>query len=246
MTPPLTYSRVPAFCFGRRPAGAPATQTLAASSVIDAHVFPSPSPEADDDRARQLIDDPKLDRIINAVGKPFKGNRNALRHDLLHCYAQYTIASGPGSSELNKRQVNRLISISNHAKKLVELLQEDDADLGIIRHTWPRRPDCPAYPLELLGFLVALIEGMPGLKVKPGDLAKGAKARLGISGSPLRWLISRGLRDVYEQHFDAKAGKSRKANSAPTGPYFRFVHQVLAEFGISCSDETIVRYVGKN
>ena len=86
----------------------------------------SPSPEVDDDRARQLIDDPTLDRIINAVGRPFKGNRNALRHDLLNCYRKYTIASGPGSSKLNKRQVNRLTSISNHAKKLVELLQEDE------------------------------------------------------------------------------------------------------------------------
>ena len=52
----------------------------------------------DDDRARQLIDDPTLDRIINEVRRPFKGNRNALRHDLLNCCRKYTIASGPGSS----------------------------------------------------------------------------------------------------------------------------------------------------
>ena len=128
----------------------------------------------------------------------------------------------------------------------MELLQEDDADLGFIRHTWPKRPDCPAYPLEPLDFLVAFIEGIPGLTVKPGDLAKGAKARLGMSGSALKWLISRGLRDVYEQHFDAKAGRSRQANGAPTGPYIRFVHQVLDVFGIRCSDETIVSYLGKN
>jgi hypothetical protein len=204
-----------------------------------------PSPEVDADRARQLIDDPKLDRIINAVRSPFKGNRNALRHDLLNCYVRYSIASGPGSSELNKRQVNRLTSISNHAKKLVELLQQDDVDFGLIRKIWAKGPDCPAYPLEQLGFLVALIEGIPGLKVKPGDLAKGAKARLGMSGSALKWLISILLRDVYEQHFDAKAGRSRQANSAPTGPYVRFVRQVLAEVEIRCSDETIVRYLEK-
>src|SRR5262245_56093603 len=77
MTPPVTYSRVPAFCFGRRPAGAPATQTLAASSIIDADVF---SPKVDADTARQLIDDPTLDRIINEVRRPFKGNRDALRY----------------------------------------------------------------------------------------------------------------------------------------------------------------------
>ena len=66
-----------------------------------------------------------------------------------------------------------------------------------------------------------------------------------MSGSALKWLISVLLRAVYEQHFDAKAGRSRQANNAPTGPYFRFVRQVLAAFGIRCSDETIVRYLEK-
>jgi hypothetical protein len=194
------------------------------------------------DASKYLLDDPTLDRIINAVRRPFKGNRNGLRHDLLNCYVQYSIASGAGSSELNKLQVNRLTSISHHAKKLVELLQKDDVDCGLIRPRWPKKPDCPAYPLEPLDFLVAFIEGIPGLKVKPGDLAKGAKARLGMSGSALKWLISILLPAVYEQHFDAKAGRSRQANSAPTGPYVRFVRQVLAEHEIRCSDETIVRY----
>jgi len=201
--------------------------------------------KVDADTAKQLIDDPTLDRIINAVRRPFKGNCDSLRYDLLNCYAQYSIASGPGSSGLNKRQVNRLTSISNHAKKLVEELQEDDADLGFIRDIWPKRPDCPAYPLGQLGFLVALIEGIPGLKVKPGDLAKGTKARLGMSGSGLKWLISTLLPAVYEQHFDAKAGISRQANGAPTAPYFRFVRQVLAISEIQCSDETIVSYLEK-
>jgi hypothetical protein len=201
--------------------------------------------KVDADTARQLIDDPTLDRIINAVRRPFKGNRDSLRYALLNCYAQYSIASGAGSSGVNKSQVNRLTSISKHAKKLVELLQEDDVDLGLIRHTWPKGPDCPAYPLEPLDFLVALIEGMHGLKVRSGDLAKGAKARLEMSGSALKWLISKLLPAVYEQHFDAKAGRSRQANSAPTGPYFRFVRQVLDERRIRCSDETIVRYLEK-
>jgi hypothetical protein len=135
----------------------------------------------DDDRATQLIDDPTLDRIINEVHRPFKGNRNALRHDLLNCCQKYTIASGPGSSGTNKRQVNRLTSISYHAKKLVELLQEDDGDLGLIRHTWPKRPDCPAYPLEQLGLLEAVLNHVSGTssvaKIYNRNTFEGEKAQ---------------------------------------------------------------------
>ena len=199
----------------------------------------------DADRARQLIDDPTLDRIIKAVRRPFKGDRESLRYALLTCYAQYSIASGAGSSGVNKSQVKRLTSISKHVKTVVELLREDDADLGLIRHTWPKGRDCPAYPLETLNFLVALIGGMPGLKVTSGDLAKGTKARLEMSGSALKWLIGKLIPDVYEQHFDAKAGRSRQASGAPTGPYFRFVRQVLDEAEIRCSDETILSYSEK-
>jgi hypothetical protein len=200
----------------------------------------------DPDKAKSLLDDATLDRIINAVGIPFNGDRDALRHDLLVCYRQYIIASGPGSSEVNKRQIDRLNSINTHAKKLVRLLRADDDDLGIIRGTWPRHPDCPSYPLDPLSLLVALIDGLPGLKVKPGDLAEGAKKRLGMPGSALEWLISTFLREVYEKHFEAKAGRSRKVDSAPTGPYFRFVRETLAEFGVRCSGETIIRYIGKS
>jgi hypothetical protein len=202
--------------------------------------------ELDADKAKSLFDDAKLDRIINAVGLPFNGHRDALRHDLLDRYRQYTIASGPGSSGVNKRQIDRLNSISTHAKKLVGLLRADDDDLGIIRATWPDHPDCPPYPLNALSFLVELIDRMPGLKVKPANLAEGAKKRLGMRGGPLEWLINSLLREVYEKHFEAKAGRSRTVHGDPTGPYFRFVRETLAEFKASCSDETIIRYIGKS
>jgi len=48
------------------------------------------------EEARLLLDDPALDRIINAVGQDRPGglDRDALRHDLLICYGRYSIASG--------------------------------------------------------------------------------------------------------------------------------------------------------
>ena len=46
------------------------------------------------DTARELIDDPKLHSIINAVDRPFKGDRDVLRSNPLACYGLYSIASG--------------------------------------------------------------------------------------------------------------------------------------------------------
>ena len=51
----------------------------------------------DADAAKLLLDDPALDRIIAEVRETItKPDRDVLRHDLLFCYGQYSIASGPG------------------------------------------------------------------------------------------------------------------------------------------------------
>ena len=48
----------------------------------------------DADVAKLLLDDPTLDRIIAEVGETItKPDRDVLRHDLLNCYRQYSIAS---------------------------------------------------------------------------------------------------------------------------------------------------------
>jgi hypothetical protein len=50
------------------------------------------------DKAKLLLDDSALDRIINAVGgaPPDGLDRDLLRQDLLICYGRYSVASGPG------------------------------------------------------------------------------------------------------------------------------------------------------
>ena len=194
----------------------------------------------DADKAKDLLDDPALDRIIAEVGETItKPDRDVLRHDLLICYGRYSIASGPGRSGFVKRQSERLNSIRKHAKKLLELLKADEADVGIISALWPISPERPAHLFTQMVFLVEMIDGMPGLQGKPGDIAKRTSAHLGASGSALQWLTGELLPAVYSTHFRRNARISRSLEGTLGGPYIRFAHQVLAELKIECSDETI-------
>ena len=132
----------------------------------------------DADAAKLWLDDPTLDRIIAEVGETItKPDRDVLRHDLLICYGQYSIASGPGRSGFVKRQSERLNSIRKNAKKLVGLLKADDADVGIIRALWPISPERPAHLLPQMIFLVERIDAMTGMEGRPGDIAERTKAK---------------------------------------------------------------------
>jgi len=196
--------------------------------------------EIDADKAKYWLDDQTLDRIISAVDKsPTKPDRDALRSDLLKCYGLYSIASGAGQPGAIRRQMNRLNSIQKHAKKLVDLLEADDADVGIIRELWPISPERPAHVQPQMLFLVERINNMPGMHGKPGDIAERTNKRLGTSGSALQWLTNALLPAIYSKHFARKAGISRNLDGSLGGPYIRFAHQVLAELKIECSDETI-------
>jgi hypothetical protein len=196
--------------------------------------------ELDADKAKLLLDDQALDRIIAAVGKTLtKPDRDVLRRDLLICYGQYSIASGPGQSGFVRRQKSRLNSIQKHAKKLVDLLKADDADVRIIRKLWPISPERPAHLLPQMVFFVETIDKMTGMHGKPGDIAERTNARLGKSGSALQWLTNALLTAIYSKHFAREAGISRNLDGSLGGPYIRFARQVLAELKIECSDETI-------
>src|SRR5262249_6947819 len=196
----------------------------------------------DADRAKLLFDDEMLNRIITAVGEtPTKPDRDALRYELLICYGQYCIACGPGRPGFVRGQINRLNSIQKHAKKLVDLLEADDADFRIIRKLWPINHERPAHLLPQMIFLVETIDKMTGMHGKPAEIAERTKARLGTSGSALQWLTNTLLPEVYSKHFGKEAGRSRNKSSTLGGPYMRFAQQALIEFEIKCSDETIAR-----
>jgi hypothetical protein len=104
---------------------------------------------------------------------------------------------------------------------------------------WSINPECPAHVLPQMITLVEKIDKMTGMQGKPGDIAERTNKRLGTSGSPLQWLTNTLLPGVYSKHFGREAGVSRNLDGTLGGPYIRFAHQVLAEAGIECSDETI-------
>jgi hypothetical protein len=190
--------------------------------------------EVDPGKAKLWLDDPTLDRIIDAVGpdRPDGLDRDMLRRDLLICYGRYSIASGPDP------QNARLGSMQKHARRLIDLLKDDDADLGLICAIWPIDTEHPAHLLSQLVDFDEVID-----RLTQAILTAQAKAHL--STSPLQQLTGAWLPEVYTKHFDKKAGRSRRlADGAVGGPYIRFAHQMLAEAGIKCSDETIARYMG--
>jgi hypothetical protein len=190
--------------------------------------------EIDADKAKLLLDDSALDRIINAVGgtPPDDLNRDMLRHDLLICYGRYSVASGP------EPQSARLVSMQKHARRLIDLLKADDADLALIRLVWPIDAERPAHLLTQLVFLDEQIDRLK--KALPI-----AKAKAHLDTSPLQQLVGLWLRDVYTRHFGMKAGRSRRSDDgALDGPYIRFARQMLTEARVKCSDETIARYMG--
>ena len=168
--------------------------------------------EIDADKARVLLDDLTLDRIIDAV-RPNRSeglDRDMLRHDLLVCFGQFSIASGPGQSGFYKRQSERLKSIQKHALKLIELLKDDDTDLRIIRRVWPITPERPAHLLPQITFLVETIDAMTGMQGKPADLAERTKTKIGMSGSALRWLTGMLLPAAVLEAFSKRSrGKSK-------------------------------------
>jgi hypothetical protein len=88
-------------------------------------------------------------------------------------------------------------------------------------------------------FLIEMIDNMPGMHGKPGDIAERTNTRLGTSGSALQWLANALLPAIYSKHFGREARISRNPEGTAGGPYIRFAHQVLAELKIECSDETI-------
>jgi hypothetical protein len=184
--------------------------------------------------AKILLDDLAVERIISAVGDTdVKPDLAALRFDLLVCYGRYSIASSAAGP-----QSKRLDSMQKHARRLIQLLKEDEADLGLIRAIWPVDREHPAQLFTQMVFFVEIID-----QLKAGLVVSHNRSH--SDDSPLRRLTAIWLPEVYQKHFGKKAGKSRPHGGGPVGgPYPRFALQVLEEMGIRGTAETIATYIG--
>jgi hypothetical protein len=117
-------------------------------------------------------------------------------------------------------------------------LEKEAADLSVIsERTEPL--------LGQLNLLIELIDGQK-LRMKSADIVAKTRAELGhVTGSPLQALAGLWLPTVYKKHFRRRAGSSRPVEGGPPdGPYMRFADQVLTEWDIKHSRETIDAALG--
>jgi hypothetical protein len=166
-------------------------------------------------------------------------DQKALLNDLINCYDRHKKIVSPGTF---RRHRERFISIRKHVDRVAKLIDEDDADFGVIRKGTEGRSDELALLSRTFSAWIARI-----VDVQPGDAARSNRMRHGVTASALQMLTGSHLRQVYEQHFKQNASASRSNGGAgpPEGPYIRFVTAVLSCWGMDCSPETIDDALGR-
>ena len=190
------------------------------------------------------FDEQSLDRIIDAAKTklpdqklPNQFDRDALYDDLIGCYELYRRADSPAAV---KNNASRLLGIRKHTSKLVLLLETDDSEDGALR-------EFSEVLLPQLRVLIKCLLDEPQMQMAARDFPARIKERLKITGSPLQTLAGLWLPRVYRKHFRRAAGSSRPAGGGPPdGPYVRFARQVLAEWKIKGSAETIDAALGQH
>jgi hypothetical protein len=189
-----------------------------------------------------ILDDQAIDRIIDAAGITLCSDWNALEHDITACWIEYYILSQFASAGLARKRIERLNQLRGVTSQLIRLLEEDDGDWELIRQLWAPLTAHGPHLLPQIKLLGELIEKVT-LPRSPKDAVQATKSRFHATGSALEHLTGTLLPNIFVKHFARdKAGSSRNAegNRAPGGPYIRFASQILAEFGIEGTPETIV------
>jgi hypothetical protein len=171
-----------------------------------------------------MLDARGIARILNAVGSdvtPAGLDKAALRRSLEWGATWHRTIGQLRPSKRAKLQL-RLWDIKTAAKRLTFMLSNDDAWRAISPEL-PLIRDCPRATLKDLFEAVDRI-------LRPQDVGAGTKD-LFKARSPLEWLVGKYLPGVFKRHFDRRPAFSRQGG-VPSGPYIRFVEQVLAELEI--------------
>ena len=131
----------------------------------------------------------------------------------------------------------RLKAIRKHASALSKLLAADEENEGEFtehwRPLWPQ--DMPAAS-KLVSQMRDLVEESGWLEKSPQNIAAETRADYGASNiSALEQLVGTRLPAIYENFFRESATAYRD------GPYLDFAMQVLAEFKIPCSRDTVMK-----
>ena len=199
-----------------------------------------------------MLSDAAVVRIVDCVGDqivPADLDHAHLRDSLNQAFARYCIDRDRHSSAATGNRSRDAKKIAKHAGELCCLLGQEQGALLMVEllrvyesdECYAGSPEFPA-PLDIdspdAPDPAILIAGLKALKVAAERVAamdheKGDSAR--------RALVPR-LAEIYEMHFDRKAGSSRSGAEA-YGPFIRFATHFGDETQIKLKPETISRYL---
>ena len=184
-----------------------------------------------------------IDRIIAAVGSsPSDLDKVALWLEVDFVVRFYQ-ADGRLHSKMGQR--DRQATAAAIARHAGELLRHLDAADDVLGPRLRRRRQGDPFHLGITAqSFDEIIAGIRVLKAIGEAEAAPPEPADPINATPLKFLITITLREVYEQHFKKKAGRSSSPLSGEVfGPYVRFVRAVLAEVGDDVSPSTIGTYL---
>jgi hypothetical protein len=174
-----------------------------------------------------------IDDIVAKTGYPV-ADKAALFADLLDCYDEVFPVFPKQPKSIIRRQQTRWQRMRKAIKRLVDLIEEDNADLGVVRRITGFWSDLLVGSLRNFAQLLERGEG------EPADFIRENRQRYGLGEDEvvMRKLVGEWLPEIYARHFKRKAGSSRHG-AAPVGPYIRFASAVLTAWKLDYSEESI-------
>jgi hypothetical protein len=186
-----------------------------------------------DDRTRKAMLEGRGRRKLH--GWPADQKPSDMRRELLRAISEYNLLRNVNPEA--KARWRRLKAIHEHATALSAQLAEDEENEGEFtehwRPLWPQ--DMPAAS-KLVKKIRELVEESGWLEISPQNIAAETRAHYGASDvSALDQLVGAKLPAIYEEFFRERATTTKE------GSYLDFAMQVLKEFGIRCSRETVIK-----
>jgi len=157
-----------------------------------------------------------------------------LRRDLLKAIWEFNFLRTHRAEAVTRR--DRLKAIHKHATALSRLLALDEENEGEFTEHWrPLWPQEMPTASKLVSKMRELVEESGWLETSPQNIAAETRAYYKASDiNALDWLVGTRLPEIYEQFFRESATVYRE------GPYLDFATQILTEFKIRATRESII------
>jgi hypothetical protein len=190
-------------------------------------------PRAPSTAAATPVDEPALDRILDAVGKkfiPVNLNRRALWTAIIKAEKSKEIIDRLRLGSRARAIVKSMKHTSNAAESLEGAIKENDDVNQLIANLLP----------SILADIGRLIVVTKETAQSWSESGKAICAQYDRPPSAGEWLAGVELPLIFEECFGRKAGRAR-TNNKPSGPTVRFITAVMSEMDTPLADETIVR-----